>query len=238
MKNIRELRTTQIRIFPTDEIHFQSLQRQTAINKIKEKYKLKNIITPTIPEIPSIEIQKILIFTNGEFVYKNKTYLVDRLVIENRRIIITMASHSEIADEFYTDLRNLLIELDLRDAKSNYNALVKSEETTCVAKLDFYLYQLFERNFINNFQQTLLNKIESHGCKIEIVPNVVRFKINYLNEPELYRKNKITFADKEFILEVRERTSYEDRIYFTSSPTDTKTHLELLSEINNLIAKK
>jgi len=232
MREIRELVVKQIRIFPIDEIGFQSLQRQNAIKQIQEKYSLK--FNPIMFEDFSGE-QPNIVFKNGEYQHKNKPYLIELLSIEPRRILIHMCSNSKIADSFFTNLRDLLISLDLREGKSTYKPLLKSEETECVVKFDFCYKDIFKNSPIYDFNDYLTKNITSHACKIEVLPSALRFRISYLQLPDSLKKQKVTLDEKYFVIEIRTRTSYEDQIYFTFSPTDTETHFKLLNELEKRI---
>jgi hypothetical protein len=236
MKEIRELKSTQVLIFPIDEIGFKSFQRDSAIKKIQEKYKLKYNPPMMFEGIPS-ELRPIS-FTNGEFNHKDKSYLIERLNIEERKIIISMVSHSKIVNALFDNLRALLKGLDLRDTKPKYEPLVKADETSCVVKLEFSIRELLENSPLSHFHDYLTDKVQSNGFEIEVIPSVIRFKISYLKQPESFKKHKITLTDKDFVLEVRDRTSYEEQIYYTFSPTDSDTHIDLINKLENVISKK
>ncbi|MBA7657895.1 hypothetical protein ES703_65838 [subsurface metagenome] len=236
MKEIRDLKSTQILIFPIDEIGFSSLQRPDAIKQLQDKYRLKYNPPMIFEGIPAGSHS--LLFTNGEFRYENKSYLIERINIEDRRIIIRMASHSKIVDIMFDDLRKLLIELDLRESKPKYEPLVKAEETSCVVKLDFSFTDLLINSPLSDFNAFLTDKMSSHDFEIEIIPSAIRFKITYSRQPESFRKHKISLSEKDFVLEVRDRTAYEEQLYYTFSPTNSKLHFEFLKELERRVTQK
>jgi len=236
MKGIRDLKSTQIRIFPIDEIGFNSLQRSNAKKQIQEKYKLQPSTQMFFESVPG-ESHKMT-FVNGEFFYEGEMVLIDRLSIEERRIIICMSSSSNMVSLMFEDLRKLLIDLDLRDTKSNYKPIVIAQETSCVAKLDFSFTDLFKNTVIADFNSYISKNIKLHGCETEIIPSAIRFKICYIKQPESFIKHKITLSEKDFILEIRDRTAYEDNLYYTFSPTDSETHIKLLIELEKRLVIK
>ena len=235
MKSIRELKNVQIRIFPADEIYFQGILRTSSIKVILEKYSFKSV--PTVPEGIPIPI-RVIQFENGEFGYKNKNYLVTRLAIEERRIIIEIEAKSGISDAFFRELHDLLLGLDLRETKPTYKPLLKSEETTCVTELDFSMLEFCKGTTLSQFQEKLVKHTPSHGSKLNAYIRSIRFRIGFLTLPLELKERRITLSDKEFILEVREKTSPEDKIFLSSSPTDTETHIMLLKELEKLISKQ
>lgn len=236
MKGIRDLKSTQIRIFPTDEIAFNSLQRSNAKAQIQDRYKLQSSPQAFFEGLPG-ETNKIA-FTNGEFVFEDKVFLIERLSIEMRRIIICMASQSSIVESMFEDLRKLLIDLDLRDSKPDYEPIVTAQETSCVAKLDFSFTDLFKDTVISGFNDYLSKNIQSHGCETDIIPSSIHFKISYNKQPDSFEKNKVTLNDKDFVLEIRDRTSFEENLYYTFAPADSETHIKLLSELEKRVAGK
>lgn len=236
MKGIRDLKSTQIRIFPIDEIGFKSLQRPSALAQIQEKYKLKPNPQIILEGIPAES--HVMSFTNGEFNYENKVFLIERLSIEERRIIICMASPSNIVELLFDNLRKLLIDLDLRDTKSKYEPIITAQETSCVTILDFSFADLIKDSVLSDFNDYMLKKVQTHGCKIEIVPSAIQFKISYLKQPDSFGKHKFTLNEKNIVLEIRDRTAYEDNLFYTFSPTDSETHIELLNELEKRVHGK
>lgn len=229
MKQIYDLKVTQIRIFPADELPFRSLHRNTAMSKMSNTFKLKPNpqmyfeISPTV--VPNINLN------NGEYDYNDRSYLIDYLIIEDRRIIIRMTANSDIVNNFFEELRRLLIDIDIREKKPNYEPLIRVDETQCIAKFDFSFEDILQHTKLSDFPKYLAKKVQSYGSKLEIVPNALRFRLKYLSIPEILRKHDITLIDKDFIIERRDRFPYEEQVYFTYSPTDSTTHLEILKEL-------
>lgn len=232
MKDIRELIVKQIYIFPVDEIALSSLQRKNAINKIQEAYSLK--YSPTMFEGIPNESQS-LAFNNGEYSWNKKTYLINNLSIEPRRILLTCSSESKIADSLFKNLRELILNLDLRESKPIYKHILVAEETQCVVKLDFHFNDVFKNSPLYTFHEYLKKKITSYESKIEVRPSALRFKISYLQLPDYLKKHNLSLLDKDFVLEMRNRTDAKENIYYTSSPTDSETHFNLIKELEKRI---
>ncbi len=232
MKAIRDLKSVQIRIFPVDDIPINSLRRTTAIESIKLRYKFD---FTRFPEPIPFESQN-LIFTNGEFQFEKQKCLIDRLVIEDRRIIINGSSSSKVIDAFYKDLCEQFKKLDLRSPKPKYVPLVKTDETTCIVKLNISFQSLFKGSKVLTISKDLLKSTPCYDCELAVYPSSLKFKISYLKVPESIVQHKISLAEKFFVLEVRERTTPDEQFFFTSSPTDTDTHLSLIKTIESRFA--
>ena len=230
MNAIKQIKTTIITIFQVDDIDIHSLKRDSAIQKIQDNFQLKKLQLPGQIAIPLNQI----ILQHGEYKYNAKSYTLDQIIIEERKITINILSNSEIADCFFEDLVKILKSIDTREHVGTYEPLIKTYETACVLKLNFSLDKA-----IKNINHRELNKVisenNSHGATITLIPSALKFQIQYSDIPEKLEKNKISISDKAFFIELREMTDPYDKIYYTTSPTDTRTHLTLLKTLEEMI---
>lgn len=233
MKDIRLIKSTQIMIFPADDIDYHSLSRDYAFQQISTSFSLQRISIPD--QFPIISPQIIL--QNGEFTHKEKTYIIEQIVIDDRKIIFKILSSTQIADIFFSEFKKILLSLDLREEKGNYEPFIKTYETACILKLNFKLAQIM-KEFDYKKIENIISKKHSHGAKINLFPSSIKFSINFSDIPEKLQKNKITISDKNMILEIREKTDPDEQIYYTVSPTDSETHLELLNMIEEMFEKQ
>lgn len=231
MKNVNQLQITVISIFPVDQISIPSLLRRESLNHLNHLFRLQYVQQAD----PFFLNQNQIMFRNGEFVHEDTVYLINEVVIDNRKIVIKMNAPSIIGDIFFDLLKKELISLDVRRRKIEFTPLITTYETTCVCTLDFDLYRYLGGHDFNEFIDNIEQQIPKHGSTISIIPSSLRFKIDYSNIPEEIRKNRITLAEKNIIIEYREKTNPEDRIYLTSSPTRSETHFELLEVFENYI---
>ena len=231
MKNINQLQITLISIFPIDQISIPSLFRRESLNLLNHLFRLQYVQQAD----PFFVNQNQILLRNGEFVHEDTPYLINEVIIDNRKIIIKMNAPSIIGDAFFDLLKKELVSLDVRRNKIDLTPLITTYETTCVCTLDFDLHSYFGGHDFNEFIDTIEKQIPKHGSTTSITPSSLRFKIDYSNIPEEIRKNKITLAEKYIIIEYREKTNPENRIYLTSSPTRSETHFEILEVFEDYI---
>jgi len=224
MDNIIQLQSTIVMIFKADEISIPSLRRIEALNHLNKVYKLQ--LAQQVD--PFIINQNQMIFRNGEFFYDGDLYLIDEIIIDNRRLIIKMSAPSDIMDTFFNIFRDELINIDVRNKKSKYVPLITTYDTSCVCCLNFDLIEYIGGENIKSLTDSIEDKIPKYDSKISLIPSSVKFKIDYFDIPANIRKNKITLSEKNLIIEYREKTNPDDRIYFTSSPSRSDAHLEIL----------
>src|SRR5208337_584196 len=116
MKEIKYIKTTQVIIFPSDDINFHGLNSEPAIQKILSSFSLSRVPMP--PQF-SIQLPQ-LIFQNGVFTNDKTSYIIEQLSIEDRKIVINILSTSDISNLFFNELKKLLISLDQREEKGSY----------------------------------------------------------------------------------------------------------------------
>jgi len=231
MKDIKFIKTTQIMIFPSDDIDFYGINNDETLQVIISKYQLSKV---TIPAQFSVPLPQILL-QNGSFRQKQSKFIIEQLIIEERKIVINILSDSTTSNAFYSDLRTLLIALDLRKSKGSYEPLVSTYETTCILKLNFKFGQLCPRIPITKLENKISENV-TYSSSVSIIPSSLRFQISYDKIPEKLLKNKISISDKHFVIELREKTDPDDQLYFTASPTDTETHFELIKILEDTLS--
>jgi hypothetical protein len=231
MKNIKFIKTTLIMLFPADDIDFFGINSEISIQKLISNYSLNKV-----PATPQFLLQNNqLVLQNGIFQNDNVKYIIEQIVIEERKIIISILSSSDISNIFFEDFKKQLIALDFRKEKGHYEPLISTYETICILKLDIDLNHLISR-FENDKVEKIISKKQTNKAKIQLIPSSLRFQITYKDIPEKLVKNKITMSDKYLVLELREKTDPEDKIFYTASPTDTETHFEILEAIKAMLS--
>ncbi|HPA63285.1 MAG TPA: hypothetical protein PLC67_04975 [Spirochaetota bacterium] len=233
MRDIKLIKTTQINIFPTDDIDFIATSNDSSLKKIESNFVLKPLQMSSLP----IQMQQPIILQNGEFNHKGKIYSIEQLVIEQRKIHFSIFANSDISNSFLEELLVLLKSFDTRESIGKYIPLIQTYETVCILPLNIKIEHLIT-NFDSDKINSIISKNNSNGAKISIVPSSIKFQIKYNNIPDKLNNNKITIADKALVIELRDMSDPKDQIYYTVSPTDFKTHMQLLESIEELHKKK
>ena len=233
MRNIRLIKTTQVMIFPADDIDFYSINRDSSIKKIQSQFSLQRLQIPG--HIP-IQVQPQVVFQNGEFKFNNMLYNIEQLVIEERKIMIIILAETEISNAFFQELSILLKSIDNRINIGTYMPLITTYETVCVSSLDLE-FGYFLQKIDHNKLHTIIAEKNSHGATVKIIPSSIKFQIRYYDIPAKLKNNKITISDKSLILELREMTDPSDHIFFSASPTDSDTHFKLLELLEEMVRK-
>ncbi|WP_319560352.1 hypothetical protein [Marispirochaeta sp.] len=232
MKDIKSLQSTLIMIFPADDIHLPSIKRKDSVKLFNDKYNLELNKVPESLPFP----QNNILFRNGEYKHEGKLFIINEIIIEERRLIIRSLGPSEVIDDFFSQFRKDLKALDIRDNKGDYAPLLSTYETICVCQLDLDFHHMFNEKF-NNYLKDIETNLPTYAAKMSLVPFSFRVRIDYHDLPEKLRKERITLADKFLTIEQREKTDPADKIYFTASPTETSTHFALIDKLEKEINK-
>ncbi|GEM_PF-2916741 len=232
MPKIRDLRVKQIRVFPADEIPYAILLNNQTRSQLAAKYDF------TVPG----ELERAwqlqgpgLRFLNGTYQIDDSRILIEELKIEERRVLITVNSDSVNAAKFFEELRQFIAKIDHRPGSREYEPILHSEETQCIAVLDFEFPQLLKEGPLDGFESTIEASTHSFGATLDIFPRSIKFAIRYLKPPESLSRQYVTLSDKELTIETRGRTAIEDRVFFTTSPLSSSGHTDLLEQLDNIV---
>lgn len=226
MKEIRDLRVTQIRVFSTDEIPFNELMNETTQAAFAEKYALSRTGEPW-----TVSAGTRIAFENGTFSDSEQTHPIHQIILEPRRVLLQLGGSSEMASSLFRSLQQDFADIDSRPGNRTYEPILASEETTCIAKLDLSAENLIDRRTLEAITRSGNERLVSHGADLNIRPYGIRFRVQYRNAPEKLTERNVTLADKELIIQVRDRTDPAEQIFETTSPTDSESHLQLIDDL-------
>lgn len=216
-------------MFPVDSFDFMSLMLHPFSNAIMQKYGCSKLDGPS----PSGNIG--LVFSPGKFEVEGKTKVIDRIIIEARRIIVTVGGSSDDARILMKDIIFLIASFDTRHEVRPINPVIEIDESQSIVKLAIDFHRLLSGSISANVPKALgsLTNVAPSSMRVSITPSALRFKIHYSGENEDLQKHLISMADKYISIEVREGTAIEECIFFVSAPIKSDSLFELLRSIEN-----
>jgi hypothetical protein len=236
MKRIDSLTVAQLRIFKTDELPFNSLRLGASVQKIRTEFAFKHITNIPAPMTP--DLLGAIGFVAGEVKTEAGATVIESLVIESRRVLLTIHGPSEVANQTFDRLRGMIREVDQRENKPELVPLIVTEDTTTVVHLDHPILSLLTGCPLEQLVGGLDSKIEKHGARVRIYPASFRLAVAYDHVPDSLKLNNITLADKVISIELRMGTAVEDNIYFISSPNPSTIHLQMVTFLEELLARR
>ena len=221
---IIDIRSTLIDLFPVDSFDFMALMLDSFSNAIIQKFACSKLNIPP----PSGNIG--LVFSLGKFEIDGKTKVIDRIVIEERRIIATIGGTSDDARILMKDLLSLIASFETRHEPRPIVPVIEIDESQSTVQLAIDFHHLLAGSISANIPETInsVTHIAPPSMRAAITPSAVRFKIRYLGENEDLIKHSISMADKYISIEAREAIGIDAHIFFASAPLKSDTLLQLL----------
>ncbi len=229
MKNISELKAKQIRIFAPGMIPFVALRTAIGQKSLSALFAWTEVQMSSNGE---------LVFSSGTFQQKESApIIINSLQINERRLILEVLGDTAQADEVYRALLESLLQFDNSGLLKDALPIVVSNETSCVAALDFDWTCLISPRLLE-FGRKLELELSTKSAKAEIIGLRSALVFSFTIQDEAIRENGISLSPKPFIIEPRASIPLSERRYLTSSPTDTKNHMQLLSKLERSLASK
>lgn len=223
MKDIVDLNVTQVRLYPNDVLPLPALALERNLAPFREVLRFKTV-SPTESKPEAVT----LVFLKGEIEHEGRAHLIDELIIEAQRLTFSVFGSSAVANALYDEVRKILIAADPAGVFAKAKPYVTTEETGCIVTLDVDFRKLFSPPLLQFLEKTVRPRTSTQIATSEVVPFKFSAKLSYeILDPDL-KKAGVRLLDKALTIEPRMRTRLEDRRYFTQSPTDSETHLNLL----------
>jgi len=225
MKDIVDLKVTQIRLYPIDVLPIAALLVEKNLAPFKDTLRFKTASGGEAkPEAVAFEL------LGGEFDYQGSTHLIERLTIEPRRLIFVTLGPSTVANALYDEIRKILIAADPERRLEKREPYVKVEETSCVITLEVDFRQLFAPRLLQFLEKNVQPRTSNGSATSTVLLSRFSARVSYdLTDPNL-KKVGVRLVDKVVTIEPRSGTGLDEKRYFTQSPTDSETHLALLRE--------
>lgn len=233
MKDIRELRATQIYLYPVGALPIEALAGPRGRQAVRDSFGFQDpVLTPWPSELgPLPEIR----FMNGEFGDGKTRVVVPSLVFQQRRVVLTVLGTSTQADRFYGNLVNMLTVLAADRAEALSDVIYKAEETSCVVTLDIDLRKVLRPAVWNFLRRDVRQAASVPDIPVTIQPSGVTSNVTYQVRDQKIIDHGITLNPKEFSIQPRPGTPLAERTFMTKSPFRSDVHMELLEKLESLL---
>lgn len=229
MPDIRELRTSQVRIYATDALPFNRLRQSKAVSMLQESMDF----SPSQSMFPFpdgiLQTQPIAMASgscNGVF--------IEKLVVEERKMVLTILGSTEQADAIQEELIKAITQAT-GTGDPDLSPLAVSHESNCVAKLNFQIPKLLAGSPMEAIPEMFKNQVHPKNSSIDVVPASVSFLVRYSHISRELQERKINLVDKEIKIELRAKTAVNDQIYSVSAPATTGELIELVRQIEDKV---
>lgn len=232
MRDVTDLKVTQIRLFPADTIPFGVMLLQTNVKAVVDAFGFSS--STTVPA--SGDNPPALEFAGGSLGVDGREVLVEAIRIEPRRIVTTAFAASRECDQVYAYMKGVLEGLDPVGGFAGAEPSTLVQETACTATLDVP-FDAFFADAVRRFSADLPRSLSTPFARV--ISRHARFaiEVRYMLTDESLILQGITLNPKAVIIEPRAGTAPESSRYFTASPTDSETHLRLVQELESALSR-
>jgi hypothetical protein len=230
MKDVVDMRVTQVRLYPTDLLPFFDIRVPSNLKALKEVFGFETVNLD--PGGVSFVCQ------NGAVKVDEQVIPVVSLTVEPRRISLGIRGSSKMADAVYGEFQKLLFSFAGGSKKQDYPPLVKAEDTSCVATLSIDFEDLIASALMKYLHSDVKSALETKSAvpKSVVFKNLT-FEIRYAPTDPQLEEHEITMSNKTLVIEPRAATPRKERRFFTSSPVDSDTHLSILRGLEKALTK-
>ena len=224
MREIRLLVTQQVRLFHPDIIPILRLFMPDSGKKVQSLFDFQ-AVEPIQEEGGVTGIA----FTGG--LYKPNSAVIEKAVIEPRRISLKMLGDTKTATTVYREIKLQLQELN---GGRPIEEILCTHETATSIVLNFSFERILSTQFVS-FLNSALAYTKNQWSESFIIPVNLKFAVRYKLTDDGLLKDNVTLLSKELVIEPRAQSSTDERLYWITSPTDTDTHLKLIEELEKAL---
>lgn len=231
--DILEMNSTEIRIYPQDTIPYDLLLLDENIKKFQSVFNISRQDIPFPIPIKEGMPQNVLLFAIGKINRLEKPVVILSIQFEDRKVIIQTKGDSSNTQYVFEKLFEFIKDIDSSKKYDPNVELIRTYETKSVVKIDI-LFDKFISPKVNRFLRAIKRKNKDRIS--EISPIKFQFLVTFKQDQSLFDKTNIHLSSKPLVLEPRQGHHYSEKIYFFSTPTDSKRHVEILDELVAIFA--
>ncbi len=223
MEQIQNLLSERIAVYPPGVIPLNRLLVGAYAPRLAEAFAFSELT----PGEGRIELKKG-IFKEGEVV-------VLALAVDARRIVLGVEGSAADADTVVAKVTEILFG---DDGAAAPEPVTVSAGTSCTARLDFDWSELYNPRLTAFVGDKVLPVVGTQiGAEPWVSGSVAQFQIKF-EAPRGLDENAVTLSPKLFSIGPEEQRPLSDHRYFTSSPTRSEEHLDLLEALEGAIRSR
>lgn len=235
MKDITSLTVTEKVVFATDIIPFKEVFIASNI---------KNYISPFLfRKVEVLEDGANIVglqALQGEYEFEGAVYPIESLIIGSNRITYQMEAETKVSNMFYMTLAASLNKMNPDKQFEKKKPSLKTTETACVVTLEVDYKKVFSSAFYD-FATKHVKRVASNQvnevAEVTVQPMSLLFSVDYCITDKKLKRSNVSIEVKRLAIEPRIGTDPKDNRFFTSSPTDSDTHLKLVADFEKAIGK-
>ena len=228
MPDVLQIFTVERRLYPPDAIPWALLLIESNVQRLRERYKFKLLTQELGPNAVVARLSG----ASGEFSTSNGLQVIQQLIVEPTVLHAQISGGSDVADGFVGDLIEALSEIGNSRIFTETPEITRTYQTIAIAKLRLPFELLFSDRLRTYLHEDVKPKLVLPEGEPEIRLQSLSWGVRYKMDSTDFH-----YLPKLITIEPRQGSRPSDTIYYTVSPTDSKTHLELLSKLESRFAQ-
>lgn len=227
MPEILHMVTIERRLYRPDAIPWSFLLAETNLQRLRERFKFKALGQELGPAGAIARMTG----TAGEFSTAGTLQVVEQLVLEPTVLHVQITGGSDVADSFLADLTGVLCEMGNSQNIAQARELTRTYQTVAIAKLRIPFDALLSERVLAYLTEEVKPRVVLPNGQPEIILERLSWSVRYKMDT-----TDFLYIPKTITIEPRQGSGPTELIYYTVSPTDAKTHLELLEKLESRLA--
>lgn len=228
-------KSSQIILLPHEQIPFALLANKKYTEIIIQRYSFGQVNAMQDPNGALVNFM----FSNGLYQAENSpSVAINRLMIEERKVTITIEGNTNIAELIWGELRQALCALATNESPDFLVPILVANESDIMVHLDFVPDALFSSPLNNFVQRELVEKTSSELATSHITSPGASFTVDYMPETKMLNDRRINITRKEFTIKIAIGYPADQQIYSSSAPLSTDVHVTLLQQLDNNLKSK
>lgn len=226
MPEILQVFTIERRLFAPEVIPWPYLITQSNQQRLRERYKFSEVVQAVDPQgNPQI------VATVGEFSAGGLVQAIEQFTLGPIAIQFQISADSDKADQFFDDLKTLLTEIDPRARFGEGRERAKTYQTIAIVKLSVPFDALLSEGLQRYISEVASPRLDLPDAKAEVILEHLSWSVRYATQ-----SIDFLYLPKVLTIEPRRGSALSERLYYTQSPTDFRTHKELLRILERQLA--
>jgi hypothetical protein len=227
MPEILQVFTIERRLYGEEAIPWTYLLLPSNLQSLRDRYKFGQIGQQSGPGTTPGQV----VATGGEFRVGEAAQALEQLVIEPAAIQFQISTDSKGADALFSDLGEFLRQVDPNKNFADSKERARTYQTVAVARLAVGFASIFSDAFLRYLERAVAPRVRLPDSEVDLGLERLSWGVRYKTQ-----RADLMYIPKPLTIEPRRGTKESDRIYYTQSPTDFPTHVELLDEFEKSLA--
>ncbi len=215
-------------LFRREALNWSAIGIQASVARLFERYHQPPSVGSGVDQAGRLTV---ISGAGGEFKLGENQHTIEQLIIDPVAIQFQITGDTDVANAFYEDLLTS-VETAAQTKIDRSEKLTMTQQTLVIAKLDIDPWRFYSQEWKGFLAAKLEPLVAAPNLTHRFWPQTFTTTVLYKVEQEDY-----ILSPKPFTVEPRLGTSPEQSIFFVQSPTDSKTHMQLMEELERAFHK-